>query len=73
MSSKKVLDKAIRACDDDGTKYSIAVKRKSDGKRRAFSVVARTKSAAFRNAIAQAVNETGGKESDYTVVDYIQH
>ena len=67
------IDKAIKACDEDGIRYSVAVKRKSDGKRRAFNVVARTKSAAFRNAIAQAVNETGGKESDYTVVDYIQY
>lgn len=67
------VDKAIKSCDEDGIRYSVAVKRKSDGKRRAFNVVARTKSAAFRNAIAQAVNETGGKESDYTVVDYIQY
>ena len=69
----KTLDKAIKMLDEDGIKYSVAVKRKSDGRRRSFSVVARTKTAAFRNAIAQAVNEFGGKESDYTVVDYIQH
>lgn len=73
MSTKRVLDKAIKMMDEDGTKYSVAVKRKSDGKRRAFSVVARTKSAAFKNAIAQAVKEMGGNESDYKVVDYIQH
>ena len=73
MSTKRVLDKAIKMMDEDGIKYSVVVKRKSDGKRSAFRVVARSKSAAFKNAIVQAVKEFGGKESDYNVVDYIQH
>ena len=50
----KTLDRAIKTLDEDGIKYSVAVKRKSDGRRRSFSIVARTKTAAFRNAIAQA-------------------
>lgn len=32
MSTKRVLDKAIKIMDEDGIKYSVAVKRKSDEK-----------------------------------------
>lgn len=74
MSTKKVLDKAIKIMDKDWPQYgySMLVQRKSDKRKYSVRTVAETKTAAVRNAIAQVVKENGGKESDYKVVDYIQ-
>lgn len=74
MSTKRVLDKAIKIMDKDWIQYgfSMVVQRKSDKKRFTVRTVAETKTAAVRNAIAQVVKQNGGKESDYKVVDYIQ-
>lgn len=75
MSTKKVLDKAIKIMDKDWPQYgySMLVQRKSDKRKYSISVVAETKTGAVRKAVAQAAKENGGKESDYKVIDYIQY